>query len=198
MIATLASEVRTLAIDAIKHQQGVVTMGKFTIELPDTMTVAMRNGASVTVEIAKVIGLGSELFAYGVGQKLRDAASAASTTAKETGEDVTKVAQGMLDTALASLIAGEWSHRGDGTGADPRTLVARSIVRRAIKEKLGSKSPAWAEFTGRPDADQNAKLDETYASNEALFAPLVDAEIARRAKANKDKANAAKAIEISL
>jgi hypothetical protein len=173
-------------------------MTKFVIEMPDTMTVAMRNGASVNVATADVSALGAELLAYGIGQKLRDAASAASTVAKETNAEVQAVAQGMLDAAYKSLTSGEWSHRGDGSGVDPRTLVARSIVRRAIKEKLGSKSPEWAKFTGLSDADQLAKLDETYSANAELFDPLVDAEIKRRADANKAKSKAASALSINL
>lgn len=173
-------------------------MTKLTIELEPTFTVAMRNGASVTVETAKLADLGTELFLYGVGQKLRDSASAASKVATETGEDVAKVAQGMMETALAAIIAGEWSHRGDGTGADPRTLIARSIVRKAIKEKVGSKSPEWAKFTGLSDKEQLAKLDETYAANSALFDPLIEAEQKRRADAAKAKAKAASGLTIDL
>ena len=48
LTATLASEVRTLAIDAIMHHnEGVVTMLKLSIELPETYVVSMRNGASL-------------------------------------------------------------------------------------------------------------------------------------------------------
>jgi hypothetical protein len=173
-------------------------MTKLTIELPDTLTVAMRNGASVTINTDALAGLGAELFTYGVGQKVRDSASAASTQAKETNTEVTVVAQGMMDAAVAALVAGEWSHRGDGTGADPRTLIARSIVRRAIKEKVGSKSPEWAKFTGLSDADQIAKLDETYAANADVFDPAIEAEVKRRADANKAKAKLAGAMQISL
>lgn len=173
-------------------------MTKLTIEMPDTMTVAMRNGASVTVNTSDLSKVASELFAYGVGQKIRDAASGASKVAEETKEELSGVAQGMMETAMAALVAGEWSHRGEGTGTDPRTLVARSIVRKAIKEKVGSKSPEWAKFTGLADKDQLAKLDETYAANAELFDPLVDAEIKRRADAAKAKQSAAKALEINL
>jgi hypothetical protein len=173
-------------------------MTKLSIELPDTMTVAMRNGASVTIETKALEALGAELFTYGVGQKVRDSASAASTQAKETNADVQAVAQGMMDAAVVALLAGEWSHRGEGAGVDPRTSVARSIVRRAIKEKVGSKSPEWAKFTGLSDADQLAKLDETFAANAELFDPLVDAEIKRRADANKAKSKAASSLSITL
>lgn len=173
-------------------------MTKLSIELPDNMVVAMRNGAQVTVATSDLANLGAELFAYGVGQKLRDAASAASTVAKETATEVQVVAQGMLDAALKSLVAGEWSHRGDGTGADPRTLIARSIVRKAIKEKVGSKSPAWATFTGLSDAEQLAKLDANYEANKEVFDPAIDAEIKRRADANKAKAKLASVATFEL
>lgn len=172
-------------------------MTKLSIELPDTMVVAMRNGASVSVSIADISALGAELLTYGIGQKLRDAASAASTVAKETNAEVQVVAQGMLETALASLVKGEWSHRGDGTGADPRTLIARSITRKVMKESLGAKSPEWAAFTGLSDKDQLAKIDENYAANEAVLSPAVDEEITRRANANKAKAKLAKAVTIN-
>ena len=173
-------------------------MTKIVIELPDTLTVTMRNGASVVVETSKLEGLGAELFTYGVGQKVRDSASAASTVAKESNENVQAVAQGMMDAAVASLLAGEWSHRSEGTGVDPRTSVARSIVRRAMKEKLGSKSPEWATFTGLSDKDQLAKIDETFEANRELFDSLVDIEIKRRADANKAKSKAAAALSINL
>ena len=174
-------------------------MTKLTIEMPDTMLVAMRNGASVSVDTNAISALGAELLAYGIGQKLRDAASAASKAAEAEGsQGVQAEAQAMMDTALAALVAGEWSHRGAGSGADPRQLIARSIVRRAIKEKVGSKSPAWAKFTGLSDADQLAKLDETFAANGELFEPLIDAEIKRRADANKAKNVAARALTIEL
>lgn len=173
-------------------------MTKFSIELPDNLTVGMRNGASLSVETAKLEALIVNLCEYGIGQKLRDSASAASTVAKDTGEDVTVVAQGMLDKALASLYAGEWSHRGDGTGTDPRVAIARSIVRKAIKEKVGAKSPAWATFTGLSDAEQLAKLDANYEANKEVFDPAIEAEIKRRADANKAKAKLANAMAIEL
>jgi hypothetical protein len=173
-------------------------MTNIAIELPETMTVAMRNGASVTFPTADVAGLAAELFAYGVGQKLRDAASAASKVAEDTKTELSVVAQGMLDSALTALKSGEWSHRGEGSGADPRTLVARSIVRKAIKEKVGGKSPEWAKFTGLSDKDQLAKLDETYSANAELFDPLIEAEVKRRADAAKAKSATAKKVEFTI
>lgn len=173
-------------------------MTKLSIELPNEVTVSMRNGAAVVIESAKLEAVAVELFLYGIGQKVRDAASGAAKVADETKEELSKVAQGMMESAVAALVAGEWSHRGEGTGASQETLVARSIVRRAIKEKLGSKSPEWAKFTGLSDKGQLTKLDETYEANKPMFEPLVTAEIKRRADANKAKSNAAKALSFEL
>lgn len=174
-------------------------MTKLSIELPESLTVAMRNGASVTVETAKLSGVASELFAYGVGQKIRDAASTASKAAEAEGsKGVQAEAQAMMETAVAALIAGEWSQRGEGGGVDPRTAIARSIVRKAMKEKLGKNSPEWAKFTGLSDADQLAKLDENYAANADVFDPAIDAEIKRRADANKAKQKLASAASFNI
>ena len=173
-------------------------MTTFTIELPDVVTVGMRNGASVDIDTSKLVGLGAELLDYGIGQKVRDSASSASTRAAENKTEVKDEAQAMIDNAVAALYAGTWSHRGTGGTTDPRVTVARSIVRKAIKEKVGSKSPEWAKFTGLSDADQLAKLDETYAANAAIFDPAIDAELKRRADAAKAKSKVASAMEFNL
>ena len=172
-------------------------MTKFSIELNDTIVVAMRNGASVEVQTSKLDSVIGELLAYGLGQKVRDSASQASTLAGEDG-DVKAIALGLMEACVSKLYAGDWSVRGEGTGTDPRVLVARSIVRKAIKEKFGSKSKDWAKFTGLSDKDQLAKLDETYEANKELFDPLVSEEMDRRAKASKAKASAAKSLTITL
>lgn len=174
-------------------------MTKLTIELPESLTVAMRNGASVAIATADLANLGAELFIYGVGQKVRDAASGAAKAAEAEGsQGVQAEAQAMMESAVAALVAGEWSHRGEGSGVDPRTAVARSIVRKAIKEKFGSKSPEWAKFTGLSDKDQLSKLDETYAANAEMFDPAIDAEIKRRADAAKAKSKLASGLAIEL
>jgi hypothetical protein len=172
---------------------------KVTLELDDRYTVTMRNGASVELDTAKLEPVLVNLLEYGIGQKVRDSASAATKAAEAEGsKGVQAEAQAMMEACVAGLMRGEWSHRGDGTGVDPRVAIARSIVRRAIKEKLGSKSPDWAKFTGLGDKEQLAKLDETYAANATLFDPLVDAEIARRAEASKAKSKAASKLEINI
>lgn len=174
-------------------------MAKFSIELPDTFTVTQRNGASVTVSTVDVAAMLPNLVEYGVNQKVRDAASGATKAAEAEGsKGVQAEAQAMMEASVAALVAGEWSHRGDGTGADPRQLIARSIVRKAIKEKVGSKSPAWATFTGLSDAEQLAKLDANYEANREVFDPAIDAEIKRRADANKAKAKLATSATFEL
>jgi len=174
-------------------------MVKFTIEMEAIQTVSMRNGASVELDYSKCSPeMIANLLSYGGGQKLRDSASQASTDAKETNGDVKAIAQGMMNDCLAAIYAGEWSRRGEGGTSDPRVLVARSVMRKAMKEKFGSKSPEWATFTGLSDADQLAKLDENIAKNEAYVNELVDEELARREAAAKVKKAAAKKIEFSI
>jgi osmotically-inducible protein OsmY len=175
-------------------------MGTFTLNLPDSFTVTMRNGASVTVETATLMeAVGPELMAYGVGQKIRDSASGAAKAAEADGsEGVMAEAQTMMEACLAGLLAGEWSARGDGGSVDPRVAVARSITRAAIKAKLGKDSPKWAAFTGLSDAEQVAKLDEQYAANESALTDAVDAELERRAKAKAAKAKIVKAVSFNL
>src|SRR3569832_1701650 len=77
-------------------------MATFTIELPESHTVTMRKGASVTVETGKIAALLPELLGYGIGQKLRDSASAASKAAEAEGAQGGQAeAQAMMDSCLA-------------------------------------------------------------------------------------------------
>lgn len=175
-------------------------MAKFTIELPDSFPVVMRNGATVTVETSKLpLHIVEFDTLYGIGQVLRDSASGATKAAEAEGSSgVMAEAQAMMDAKLAAQYNGEVSTRGSGTGTDPRVLIARSIVRKAIKLSVGAKSPAWATFTGLSDADQLAKLDANYDSNRAVFDPAIDAEIKRRADESKAKAKLANAATFEL
>lgn len=174
-------------------------MTKFSIELPDVVTVAMRNGASVDIETSKLVGLGRELLDYGIGQKVRDSASGASKAAEAEGsKGLEAEAQAMIEACVAKLYAGEWSSRGEGGTTDPRVAIGRSLVRKAIKEKFGAKSPEWAAFTGLSDADQRAKLDANLEANRTELDPAIDAELKRRADAKKAKSKLASGLEIAL
>ena len=114
------------------------------------------------------------------------------------GAKSTDEAKGAFNGKYDKLINGTIGTRGSGDGADERTRVARSVVYAALKIKFGAKSPEWAEFTGRPDDAQVARLDEIYAENEAVFAPRVDEEMAERAAKRARKADLAKAVEVTL
>jgi hypothetical protein len=176
-------------------------MAKFSIVLPDSFTVAMRNGASVTVDTAALVeAVGPELFAYGVGQKLRDGASGAAKAAEAEGsKGVQAEAQAMLDSTKAALLAGEWSQRGEGgASVDPRLATQRSVTRAAMKNVWGKDSAEWAEFTGLSDADQIAKLDENYADNESVLSGPVADKLAEKAAAKAAKKAIAKAVTFKL
>jgi hypothetical protein len=122
-------------------------------------------------------------------QTLQDAYAGAKST-----DEATAAFNGKLD----KLLNGTIGTRGSGDGADERTRVARSIVRGVVKAKMGSKSPDWAKFTGLSDDDQNAKLDEWFAANEAAFGPLVDERLAELAAARAKRSEIAKDVTFTM
>jgi len=123
-------------------------------------------------------------------QTLQDAYAGAKDAAEAEG-----AFNGKLDKILEGTLG---TRSGGGSGVDERTRVARSIVRKAFKAKVGGKSPEWATFTGLDDTAQNEKLDAWFAANEETFTPAVDAEMKARAKAAKDKASLAGAVTFGL
>ena len=107
-------------------------------------------------------------------------------------------AQGAFNGKLDKLLGGTIGTRAVGGGVSEEVAVARSIVRAAVKAKFGSKSPEWATFTGLADDEQNAKLDDWFAANEAAFRPAVDAKLAERRADRERKAGLAGAVDFSL
>lgn len=163
------------------------------------MIIVTSRDATVTVDATKLSAeIVEKLLEYGIRQKIGDAASGARKIAEETGTDITEVTQGLMDKALAALLAGEWSSRVAGEGVSERRRVERAIMRAAVKVKLGAKSPKWKAFIGQSDDAQNAKLDEMFAANAVKLAAKVDEEIARREAAKKAKAKLSDGIEIDL
>ena len=164
-----------------------------------TVITITSRGVSVDVDTSKLNeDVLAKLLAYGITQKVGDAASGAAKVATETGASVEDVTKGMMSKAVDALIAGEWSIRTAGEGVSERTKVERAVMRNAVKVKLGSTSPKWKEFTGLSDADQNAKLDAMYATNAEKLAPAVDAELKRREDARKAKAKLADGLSIDI
>lgn len=173
-------------------------MNTVKIELAESHDVASR-GVSVSVDISKLSPeIIAELAMHGLTQKVADAASQAKSVAEESGETIEAVTESMMQKAIDGLYAGEWSRRTGGGGVDEFTRVARQLMRKAIKAKVGAKSPEWKAFDGLDAAEQNAKLDANIEANMAALKPEVDAEIKRRADARKAKEKAASAIDISL
>ncbi len=96
---------------------------------------------------------------------------------------------------LEAIIGGTLGQRAS-SGVSVETSIARQIMRKLAKDKIGAKSPAWATFTGLSDDEQDAKLDVMIEKNEAVIAPMVAAEVKRRADAKKATAGIAATIEI--
>ena len=173
-------------------------MNKYTIELAKSHDVGSR-GVTVTVDVTKLSPeILAELAMHGLTQKVADAASQAKSVAEESGNSIEDVTESMMAKAIESLYAGEWSRRTGGGGVDEYTRVARQMMRKAIKDKLGAKSPEWKAFDGLEAGEANAKLDANIAANDAAFRPAVEAEIARRAEARKAKDAASKAVDIAI
>lgn len=170
-------------------------MAKFEIEVTNEWLVSKgpRDKSWEASAVCDVTKLSADIVAklamHGLQQKIADAAAGAKTADE---------ADAAMNKAIDALMAGAWSSRGTGEGVDEETRVARSVVRSAVKAKFGSKSPDWAKFTGLSDSEQNAKLDEWFASNEAAFRPAVEQELERRKAAAKAKAKLASGLEISL
>lgn len=170
-------------------------MAKFEIEVADEWLVSKGPrdkawSADAVCEVGKLSAdIMGKLAMHGLQQKIADAAAGA----KNADE-----AQASMAKAIDALLAGAWSSRGTGEGVDEETRVARSVVRQAVKAKFGSKSPDWAKFTGLADAEQNAKLDEWFKTNEEAFAPAVAQELERRKAAAKAKAKLASGLAISI
>jgi len=165
-------------------------------------------GATVTVDPTKFTAdIIAKLQEYGIRQKIADAASSAAKVVKEAnpsleGETldkaVTEQTQAMMDKALDALLKGEWSSRVAGEGVSELVRVQRSVMRSAVKVKLGAKSPKWTAFTGLDDAEQNKKLDAMFEANKDKLAPAVKEEMARREAARKAKGKLADGLDIEL
>lgn len=166
---------------------------KITLPESHTVTKGPRDktwSANVSVDVTKLSPeIIAKLAMHGLHQKVADSAAGATNETE---------AVAAMQKAIDALLAGDWSSRGAGDGVDERTRVARSVVFAALKAKFGAKSPEWAEFTGRPQDAQNARLDEIFAENEETFAPSVDEEIERRRAKAAAKANLAGKIDVKL
>lgn len=161
--------------------------------------IVTSRGVELTVDTAKLSDdIREKLFLHGLQQKIADAASGAKKVAEESNSDIDAVTLGMMEKALAALLAGEWSSRVAGEGISERKRVERAIMRKAVKEKFGAKSPQWAKFTGMSDDEQAKELDRWFAANAEALTPDVDAELARREEARKAKAKLSGKIEINL
>lgn len=121
-------------------------------------------------------------------QSLQDAYAGTKTEAEATAA---------FEKKRDAVIAGTIGARGS-SGVSDETRVARQIVRALLKEKWGSKSTEWAEFTGLSDDAQDAKLDEIFAKNEAKLQGKVDARLEQLRKEREAKKALKTGVEIDL
>ena len=168
------------------------------IELGDSIAVTSRE-RSVTVDVTKLSAdIIAKLVIHGLTQRVADAASGAKKVAEESNTDIGNTTVAMMQKAVDSLLAGEWSTRTASEGVSIEARVARQITRQLVKAKFGGKSPEWAKFTGLSDEEQNAKLGAWFAANEAKLKPEVDAELERRKAAAKAKDKLTDAVSFEL
>ena len=166
---------------------------KINLDGTHTVTKGPRGGAwkaSVAIDLTALSAeIVARLAVHGLQQKVADAASGAETLDE---------ANAAMQKAVDAILAGEWSSRGSGEGVDEFTRIARQLVRSAMKDQFGAKSPEWAAFTGLSDAEQNAKLDANFAANESEIRPLVEERIESIRADRERKAAAAKKVKFAL
>jgi hypothetical protein len=171
-------------------------MTAFTLNLSGAFTITTR-GMDITTKDMGVLSeaIVGKIFDYGLGQVLSDAGSGAAMAAirekfgdKATGKDTAhktwlgsdagmeaarKHARAMVEKRADALWRGEWAVRASSGGASEETRVQRQIARQALKGAWGKDSADWKAFEGLGAVEQNAKLDDVFAKNEARFAPAV-------------------------
>lgn len=153
-----------------------------------------RAGVEMSIDIKKLSPeIIDQLVRHGLTQKIGDAAANAKAVALETGVSVADAAKAMMEKVRDALLAGDWGTvRTGGGGVSEEVAIQRAVMREVMKASFGAKSPKWAEFTGKTDAEQATILDNLFAKNAAALAPKVAAETKRRETVRRAKAEAAK------
>lgn len=118
------------------------------------------------------------LLAHGAQRKFNDAVGGADKTAE------TKVE--MAEAMIAEYREGVVSKRRESTAADPRTTIARKIMRGLVPSLLDATQ--LKTFRALEKDVQTEKLDGWIAANADAINPLVDEEIARMEAERKRKA----------
>ena len=157
-----------------------------------------RAGVQLSVEIDRLSPeVQRLLMLHGLTQKIGDAAANAKVAAAEAEMPVAEMAEAMMMKVRDALYAGDWGVSRSGSGVSEETAIQRSVMRAALKEALGAKSPKWAEFSGLSDEMQAEKLDALFAKNAEKLAPRVSAEKKRREIVRKARENA-KGISVEI
>ena len=114
----------------------------------------------------------AKIIAYGVQRTFNDAVGGGDLSI----DDKVKIASGMIADYYQGKIG-----RKRAEGVSDEVAIGRQLVRAALKDKLGGKSPEWKAFIGLSEDAQNAKLDALAAKHGEKLAAQVAKEIARRA-----------------
>lgn len=146
---------------------------KLTFNLPDTFTFTKRNGASIDIEPAKLDeSILSDLFAYGLRQKVFDGAS---------GEPTSDGSETAMQAVRDKLYNGDWTARGEAASSDPldryRIAIVREIMAKPNNKKIKDGYDAIP-------SDEQAKRREFLLSIAAKNADAIDPVAEKRRKAD--------------
>ena len=160
---------------------------KTTITTESTFTIGKRNGASVTVDVSKLPeSIIAELFAYGLGQKVRDASSAFP----DVEGSVTS-----MQSCVDKLYSGEWTMRGESVASDPLDKYRVQIVRKLLAQETNA--TLKAAYNAIP-SDEQAKRREFIMDIAAKNADAIDPVAIKMMEAEQTAAKNAKGLSIAL
>lgn len=170
-----------------------MTKHTFTFEGERTFTRGTKDkswSTAITRDLSLLsTGIVEQLTGHGLSQKMADSAS----QAKNADE-----AKASMEKCWDALLSGGWTSRVAGEGVDEETMVARAIVRTALKTSWGGKSAKWVAFIGLADGEQGEKLDTVRADNPGLFDDAIAVKLAERKRERETKVKLAKAISINI
>lgn len=133
------------------------------------------------------------MLGHGAQRKFNDAVGGKERNGEEyTAEMKVADAEALIDDFKKGVV----TKRREGGGTDTRTAIARSVMRSLVPNLLSKDDVK--KFRALEAAEQNEKLDGWIKANAEAIEPMIDAEIARRAKEAEKKAKLASGIAVKL